>query len=36
MEGTSADKIPCGSTGRLEERIRKSVLLKLGVSTEPS
>jgi len=35
MEGTSADKIPCGSTGRLEERIRKSVLLKLGVSTEP-
>ena len=35
MEGTSADKIPCGSTGRLEERIRKSVLMKLGVSTEP-
>jgi len=35
MEGTSADRIPCGSTGRLEERIRKSVLLKLGAPTEP-
>lgn len=35
MEGTSADRIPCGSTGRLEERIRKSVLLKLGVAGEP-
>jgi hypothetical protein len=30
MEGTSSDRIPCGSTGRLEERIRKAVLLKLG------
>jgi len=30
MEGTSADRISCGSTGRLEERIRKSVLLKVG------
>jgi hypothetical protein len=30
MEGTSADRIPCGSTGRLEERIRKAVLLKIG------
>ena len=30
MEGTSADRIACGSTGRLEERIRKSVLLKVG------
>ena len=35
MEGTSADRVPCGSTGRLEERIRKSVLLKLGAATEP-
>ena len=35
MEGTSADRVPCGSTGRLEERIRKSVLLKLGAPTEP-
>jgi hypothetical protein len=30
MEGSSADRIACGSTGRLEERIRKSVLLKVG------
>ena len=30
MEGTSADRIACGSTGRLEEHIRKSVLLKVG------
>ena len=30
MEGTSADRISCGSTGRLEERIRRGVLLKLG------
>ena len=30
MEGTSADRIACGSTGRLEERIRKTVLLKVG------
>jgi len=30
MEGTSSDRITCGSTGRLEERIRKGVLLKLG------
>jgi hypothetical protein len=30
MEGTSGDRIPCGSTGRLEERIRKGLLLKLG------
>jgi hypothetical protein len=30
MEGTSGDRISCGSTGRLEERIRKSVLLKVG------
>ncbi len=36
MEGTSADRIPCGSTGRLEERIRKSLLLKLGASGSES
>ena len=30
MEGSSGDRIACGSTGRLEERIRKGVLLKLG------
>jgi hypothetical protein len=30
MEGTSSDRIACGSTGRLEERIRRAVLLKVG------
>ena len=30
MEGSSGDRIACGSTGRLEERIRKMVLLKVG------
>ena len=30
MEGTSSDRIACGSTGKLEERIRKTVLVKLG------
>ena len=30
MEGTSGDRVPCGSTGRLEEHIRKAVLLKVG------
>lgn len=30
MEGSSGDRISCGSTGRLEEHIRKGVLLKLG------
>jgi hypothetical protein len=35
MEGTSADRIPCGSTGRLEERIRKAVLLKVGAAATP-
>ena len=30
MEGSSSDRISCGSTGRLEERIRKTVLLKVG------
>jgi hypothetical protein len=29
MEGTSSDRIACGSTGKLEERIRKAVLVKL-------
>ena len=32
MEGSSGDRIACGSTGRLEERIRKSVLLKVGAA----
>jgi hypothetical protein len=30
MEGSSGDRIACGSTGRLEEHIRKTVLLKVG------
>ena len=30
MEGSSGDRIACGSTGKLEERIRKGVLLKVG------
>jgi len=30
MEGSSGDRISCGSTGRLEEYIRKSLLLKVG------
>jgi hypothetical protein len=29
MEGTTADRIACGTTGRLEERIYQSVLAKL-------
>ena len=32
MEGTSSDRIACGSTGKLEERIRKAVLLKISPS----
>ena len=28
MEGTSGTRVACGSTGRLEDRIRKSLLLK--------
>jgi hypothetical protein len=32
MEGSSGDRIACGSTGRLEERIRRGVLLKVGVA----
>jgi hypothetical protein len=30
MEGSSGDRISCGSTGRLEERIRRGVLLTVG------
>jgi hypothetical protein len=30
MEGTTADRVACGTTGRLEERIQKMVLQKLG------
>lgn len=30
MEGTAGDRIACGTSGRLEERIRKSILLKIG------
>ena len=30
MEGSSSDRIACGTTGRLEERIKKAVLLKIG------
>jgi hypothetical protein len=29
MEGTSSDRVVCGTTGRLEERIRTSVLQKV-------
>jgi hypothetical protein len=29
MEGTAGDRIACGTTGRLEERIRKAVLQKV-------
>jgi len=32
MEGTSGDRIACGSTGKLEEHIRKALLLKLSPS----
>jgi hypothetical protein len=32
MEGTAGDRIACGTTGRLEERIQKSVLLKVGAT----
>lgn len=28
MEGTAGDKIPCGTTGRFEDRLQKSVLQK--------
>lgn len=30
MEGSSGDRIGCGSTGRLEEKIRKAIILKVG------
>jgi hypothetical protein len=30
MEGSAGDRIACGTSGRLEERIRKSILLKIG------
>ena len=30
MEGSSGDRITCGSTGKLEERLRRGVLLKVG------
>ena len=33
MEGTTADRVACGTTGRLEERIQKGVLAKLSVAT---
>ena len=32
MEGTSSDRVACGSTGRLEEQIRKSLLLKVATA----
>lgn len=32
MEGTAGDRIACGTTGRLEERIRKSVLQKVAAA----
>jgi len=34
MDGTAGDRVACGSTGRLEERIVKSVLAKAG-ATQP-
>jgi hypothetical protein len=34
MEGSSGDRISCGSTGKLEERIRRGVLLKVGVPSQ--
>jgi len=32
MEGTTADRVACGTTGRLEERIQKLVQQKLGAT----
>ena len=32
MEGTTADRVACGTTGRLEERIYKEVVAKLNVA----
>jgi hypothetical protein len=34
MEGTAGDRVACGTTGRLEERIRKSVLVKAGATQQ--
>jgi hypothetical protein len=34
MEGTTADRVACGTTGRLEERIYKDVMAKLA-TTKP-
>jgi len=34
MEGTAGTRVACGTTGRLEDRIRKSVLLKLGAGSD--
>lgn len=34
MEGTAGDKIPCGTTGRFEERLQKSVVQK-AAATRP-
>jgi hypothetical protein len=33
MEGTAGDHVACGTTGRLEELIRKSVLSRVGAAT---
>jgi hypothetical protein len=30
MEGSAGDRIACGTSGRLEERMRRSILLKIG------
>ena len=34
MEGTAGDRVACGTTGRLEEQIRRSLLLKAGASEQ--
>ena len=34
LDGTAGDRVACGTTGRLEDRIRKSVLVKVG-ATQP-
>jgi hypothetical protein len=36
MEGTAGDRITCGTTGRLEERIRQGVLRKVAGPTSPT
>ena len=35
MEGTAGDPVACGTTGRLEERILKSVLANAAAATQP-